>query len=283
MNENYVQPALPGCRGRHSQGNVLLHSGGAGKVRVTLMGSGTDPAGVHRGAEMLSGVRHSVDIYSAPSFSGAAARRRWRSNAGTGCIRVRRRACLRDAGLVKATGPFIAATDYMRAWPDMIRQWVPGGSRRNRLVWRDARRCASTSIGTSPRQALAEEGAIRRNLTPRSPSSASTRNKMIRRKHEQCDASDMGNLSRSRSSTCWSSLVTHRHRHAAGTLETDKATMDAIHRQGGGGESARRQGRHGVHCACQRQGRRRTAAARFKLRPRPSDSSSLRARGRREA
>ena len=28
--------------------------------------------------------------------------------------------------LSKATGPFIAATDYMRAWPDMIRQWVPG-------------------------------------------------------------------------------------------------------------------------------------------------------------
>ena len=95
MNENYVQPALPkGVEEGILKGMYLLQSGGAGKVRVTLMGSGTILRECIAAAEILAkdfGIPS--DIYSAPSFSRAAPRGAARSNAGTGCIRASRRAC----------------------------------------------------------------------------------------------------------------------------------------------------------------------------------------------
>ena len=129
MNENYVQPALPkGVEEGILKGMYLLQAGGAGKVRVTLMGSGTILREVHRGGgDPREGLRHSVGHLLARRASASCGARRSRSNAGTGCIPASApRVPYVKQALSKATGPFIAATDYMRAWPDMIRQWVPG-------------------------------------------------------------------------------------------------------------------------------------------------------------
>jgi len=128
MNENYAHPAMPkGAEAGILKGMYLLQSGGKGKVRVNLMGSGTILREVIKAAEILEkdyGVP--ADVFSATSFSEL--RRE--------ALDVERRNLLNpDAPqavpyvrqvLGDRTGPFIASTDYMRIVPDQIRQWVPG-------------------------------------------------------------------------------------------------------------------------------------------------------------
>ena len=200
MNENYLQPAIPkGVEEGILKGLYLLHAGGAGKVRVTLMGSGTILRECIAAADILAkdfGIPS--DIYSAPSFSElrreALEIERWNRLHPGETARVP----YVSQALSKATGPFIAATDYMRAWPDMIRQWVPGKSSRS---WEPmvsagltvARRCANISKSTRktsptprcsrwPRKAPSTREPSRR----RSASSGSTPTSWTRRKHEQC-------------------------------------------------------------------------------------------------
>jgi pyruvate dehydrogenase E1 component len=172
MNENYVQPALPkGVEEGILKGMYLLQTGGAGKLRVTLMGSGTILREVIAAAEILSkdfGIPS--DIYSCPSFSElrreALEIERWnRLHPGE----TARKPYVAQA-LSKATGPFIAATDYMRSWPDMIRQWVPGrfhtlgtdgyGRSDGRAALRQHFEVDAKNIAYASLQALAEEGAI---------------------------------------------------------------------------------------------------------------------------
>jgi pyruvate dehydrogenase E1 component len=146
-------------------------TGGAGKVRVTLMGSGTILREVIAAADILSrdfGVP--ADIYSAPSFSElrreALEIERWnRLHPGEAA-----RTPYVTQALSKATGPYIAATDYMRAWPDMIRQWVPGrfvtlgtdgfGRSDGRAALRRHFEVDAKNIVYASLQALAEEGAL---------------------------------------------------------------------------------------------------------------------------
>jgi len=172
MNENYVQPALPkGVEAGILKGMYLLQAGGAGKVRVTLLGSGTILREVIAAADMLArdfGIPS--DIYSAPSFSElrreALAIERWnRLHPGEPA-----KTPYVAQALSKATGPFIAATDYMRAWPDMIRQWVPGrfvtlgtdgfGRSDGRDALRRHFEVDAKNIVYASLQALANEGAI---------------------------------------------------------------------------------------------------------------------------
>ena len=71
MNENYDHPAMPkGAEAGILKGMYLLRSGGKGKVRVNLFGSGTILREVIKAAEILEkdyGVPS--DIFSATSFS----------------------------------------------------------------------------------------------------------------------------------------------------------------------------------------------------------------------
>ncbi len=128
MNENYVQPAMPkGVEEGILKGMYLLHVGGRGKVRVNLLGCGTILREVLAAADMLEkefGVP--ADVFSATSLSElrreALDAERWNLLHPDHSPRVPYvRQCL--AG---HDGPFVAATDYMRAVPDQIRQWVPG-------------------------------------------------------------------------------------------------------------------------------------------------------------
>ncbi len=128
MNENYPQPALPkGSEAGILKGAYLLRAGGKGKLRTTLLGSGTILRECLEAAKILEadyGVR--ADVFSVTSFSElrreALECERWNTlHAGQPRRAPYVQDCLKDA-----QGPFIAATDYMRTVPDQIREWVPG-------------------------------------------------------------------------------------------------------------------------------------------------------------
>jgi pyruvate dehydrogenase E1 component len=128
MNENYPQPALPkGSETGILKGAYLLRAGGKGKLRTTLLGSGTILRECLEAAKILEadyGVR--ADVFSVTSFSElrreALECERWNLLHSAEPARAPYvQQCLKDAH-----GPFIAATDYMRTVVDQIRQWVPG-------------------------------------------------------------------------------------------------------------------------------------------------------------
>jgi pyruvate dehydrogenase E1 component len=130
MNENYVHPAMPDgaqegiLRGMYKLSDATKRSK---KPRVQLLGSGTILREVMAAGELLEsefGVLS--DVWSVTSFTelrrdGLEAER-WnmlhpteeprRSYVST-CLDERR-------------GPVVASTDYLRAYADQIRQWVPG-------------------------------------------------------------------------------------------------------------------------------------------------------------
>jgi pyruvate dehydrogenase E1 component len=128
MNENYAHPALPaGAAEGILKGMYLLRSGASGKVRATLFGSGTILREVLAAADLLEkdyGV--AADVFSVTSFNelrrNALATERWNLlHSGEKPRRTYVQEVLGDR-----TGPFIAATDYMKTVADQIRQWVPG-------------------------------------------------------------------------------------------------------------------------------------------------------------
>jgi pyruvate dehydrogenase E1 component len=128
MNENYQQPALPpGTEEGILKGGYLLQSGGRGKVRTTLLGSGTILRECIAAAKILEndyGVP--ADVFSITSFSElrreALEIERWNTMHPSDAARVPYvKSLLKDRA-----GPVVAATDYMRIVPDQIREWVGG-------------------------------------------------------------------------------------------------------------------------------------------------------------
>jgi pyruvate dehydrogenase E1 component len=128
MNENYAQPAMPtGVEHGIIKGMYRYSRGGAGDLRATLLGSGTILRECIAAAAILEGdFGVAVDVYSVTSFSelrreALAVERNNRLNpdraAGESFV---------ERTLAGATGPFVAATDYVATVPDQIRQWVPG-------------------------------------------------------------------------------------------------------------------------------------------------------------
>jgi pyruvate dehydrogenase E1 component len=128
MNENYAHPAMPkDAEQGILKGMYLLKSGGKGKVRVNLLGSGTILREVMFAAEILEkDYNIPSDIFSVPSFSelrrdALDVERQNLLHPDKPAQRPYVSECLGDR-----QGPFIAATDYMKIVPDQIRQWVPG-------------------------------------------------------------------------------------------------------------------------------------------------------------
>lgn len=172
MNENYVHPAMPkGVEQGILKGMYLLQIGGRGKVRVNLMGSGTILREVIKAAEILErdyGVP--ADVFSVPSFSelrreALEVERTALLNSDKPAQQSYVRQCLGDR-----TGPFIAATDYMKIIPDQIRQWVPGrfivlgtdgyGRSDNRAQLRHHFEVDAAHIVLASLKALADEGKL---------------------------------------------------------------------------------------------------------------------------
>ena len=172
MNENYPQPALPkGSEAGILKGAYLLRAGGKGKLRTTLLGSGTILRECLEAAKILEadyGVR--ADVFSVTSFSElrreALECERWNLLHAAEPPRAPYvQQCLKDA-----QGPFIAATDYMRTVPDQIRQWVPGryvslgtdgfGRSDSRAALRRHFEVDRNYIAVAALKALADEGKL---------------------------------------------------------------------------------------------------------------------------
>jgi pyruvate dehydrogenase E1 component len=127
MNENYVQPAMPaGVEAGILRGGYPLRAGGRGKVRATLLGSGTILRECLAAAKILEDdYEIPADVLSITSFSElrreALECERWNLLHPGASARIPYVSEL----LKNRTGPLIAATDYMRTVPDQIRQWTP--------------------------------------------------------------------------------------------------------------------------------------------------------------
>ncbi len=129
MNENYPHPPLPqGSEPGILKGMYLISAAqdGDGEKRVQLLGSGTILREVIAAAELLQtdfGV--GADVWSATSFTELRREglqcQRWNTlhpGAEPRVSYVER--CLKDR-----RGPVVAASDYIKAYPDQIRAFVP--------------------------------------------------------------------------------------------------------------------------------------------------------------
>jgi pyruvate dehydrogenase E1 component len=172
MNENYAHPAMPkGVEQGILKGMYLLQVGGRGKVRVNLFGSGTILREVLAAAELLEkefGVP--ADVFSATSFSElrreALDAERWNMLHPD----QPRRVPYVQGCLAGRSGPFVAATDYMRVVADQIREWVPGryhvlgtdgfGRSDSRAALRDFFEVDRRWIAVAALKALADEGRL---------------------------------------------------------------------------------------------------------------------------
>jgi pyruvate dehydrogenase E1 component len=134
MNENYVHPAMPdGAEQGILRGIYLLREGAkrSRKPHVQLLGSGTILREVMAAAELLGsdwGVE--ADVWSVTSFTelrrDGIEVERW--NMLHPEARAPRRAYVTEV-LDGRRGPVVASSDYVRAFADQIRQWVPGSYR----------------------------------------------------------------------------------------------------------------------------------------------------------
>ncbi|HNI09417.1 MAG TPA: pyruvate dehydrogenase (acetyl-transferring), homodimeric type, partial [Thiobacillaceae bacterium] len=131
MNENYSHPALPqGAEAGILKGLYRLSEGSKGKgkakkPRVQLLGSGTILREVMAAAELLEadwGV--AADVWSATSFNElrreAQEVHRWNLLHPD----KKQKQSYVEQCLDGSEGPIVAATDYLRAFPDQIRPYV---------------------------------------------------------------------------------------------------------------------------------------------------------------
>jgi pyruvate dehydrogenase E1 component len=131
MNENYRHPPMPeGAPEGILRGMYLLRPAEKDGPRVQLLGSGTILNEVRAAAELLeSDFGVAADVWSVTSFTelrrdGIEAER-WNM---LHPLEPPRRAYVTDC-LESREGPAVASTDYIRAYADQIRQWVPGSYR----------------------------------------------------------------------------------------------------------------------------------------------------------
>jgi len=127
MNENYPHPALPeGSEEGILKGMYLLQEGEGEGTRVQLLGSGTILREVTSAGELLQGdFGITADIWSVTSFNElrreALAMERWNMLHPESEPRIP----WVSRCLAGQQGPVVAASDYMRAYADQIRHYVP--------------------------------------------------------------------------------------------------------------------------------------------------------------
>ncbi len=180
MNENYIHPAMPeGVEQDILKGMYLFKKGEVGKKdtapHVQLLGSGTIFNEVIAAADLLEkdwGVK--ADLWSCPSFTelardGQATARHNLLNPSDTPQRSHVEKMLKDA-----VGPVVAATDYVRAFAEQIRAFVPGryvvlgtdgfGRSDTREKLRHFFEVDRYWITVSALNALADEGKIERRI-----------------------------------------------------------------------------------------------------------------------
>jgi pyruvate dehydrogenase E1 component len=176
-NENYPHPAMPaGVEEGIRRGIYLLRRStlGEARPRVQLIGSGSilrEVLAAAAGLEDDFGI--AADVWSATSFGELR-------KDGIACERWN---LLHPAEpplvpylaeqLNGQRGPVIAASDFIRAYPDLIRNWVPGrymvlgtdgfGRSDTRLALRDFFEIDARYIALAALKSLADEGEIKRD------------------------------------------------------------------------------------------------------------------------
>jgi len=176
MNENYEHPPMPeGAEVGIRKGMYLLKAGEASQrekaLRVQLLGSGTILREVIAAADLLAAdFDITADIWSVPSFTELRREgldvERWNMLHPT---QPPRRSHV-EVCLAERQGPVIAASDYMKAFADQIRPFVP---QRYRVLGTDGfgrsdyRRSLRSFfevdrhfIAVAALKALADEGAV---------------------------------------------------------------------------------------------------------------------------
>ena len=128
QNENYLMPAMPqGVEEGILKGLYLFRKAEKRQNgHVQLFGSGSIMMQVLAAQEKLAELGVSSDVWAAPSYqllrNDALETERWN--------RYHPEAAQRVPFLWKALkgvqGPFIAASDYVKAWPDLVSRWMPG-------------------------------------------------------------------------------------------------------------------------------------------------------------
>ena len=195
MNENYQQPAMPvDSREGILKGMYRLHrtapepaapgapanaAPGAHPPTVQLLGSGTILREVIAASELLAkdwGI--TADVWSVTSFTelrrdGMATERWNRLHCGLHPEEAPRISWVSQC-LPATSGPVIAATDYLRAVPDMIRAWAPRryvtlgtdgfGRSDTRASLRDFFEVDHRHVALAALHALAEDGTISRAI-----------------------------------------------------------------------------------------------------------------------
>jgi pyruvate dehydrogenase E1 component len=129
MNENYAHPEMPqGCEEGIIKGIYKFKEVAGQGEHVNLMGSGTILREVIAAADLLAAdFGMASTLWSVPSFNelqrdGIETNRQNRMNP---TAKNKAKAYITEA-LEGSTGPFIAATDYVRAYADQVREFVPG-------------------------------------------------------------------------------------------------------------------------------------------------------------
>jgi pyruvate dehydrogenase E1 component len=126
MNENYIQPVMPeGVEDGIIRGLYLYRQGSRKKKRVQLMGSGTILREVIAAAALLEDEWNvAADVWSATSFTElrreAMDAERWNILHPMDKPRVPYITRM----LQKQKGPVVAATDYMRSFPEQVRPYL---------------------------------------------------------------------------------------------------------------------------------------------------------------
>jgi pyruvate dehydrogenase E1 component len=125
-NENYAMPPMPqGAADGILRGLYLFRPARERrKLRATLLGSGSILRQALRAQELLESYDIAADVWSATSYqqlrNDALEVERWN--------RLHPDAAPREPFLAKALrgrGPIVAASDYVKAWPDQIGRWAP--------------------------------------------------------------------------------------------------------------------------------------------------------------
>ena len=177
-NENYPQPAMPaGVEEGIRRGMYRLRASSLGVERpcVQLLGSGSLLREVLAAAERLEtefGV--AADVWSVTSFGelrkDGIACERWNLLHPDQPARLPYVA----AQLASTRGPVVAASDFVRAYPDLIRNWVPRsysvlgtdgfGRSDTRVALRDFFEVDARYIVLAALRALSEDGSIPRSV-----------------------------------------------------------------------------------------------------------------------
>lgn len=133
LNENYLHPAMPkgveeGIRKGIYRLKVSTVKAKAG-LAVQLLGSGAILRQVEQAAAWLEGKGIAADVWSVTSFNELR-------RDGLACERQAYLSAGQESSLPYVTkqlepsvGPIIAATDYMKAYPEQIRAFIPAGRR----------------------------------------------------------------------------------------------------------------------------------------------------------